>query len=206
MGTPISIPTRTIKKALTPVPQTISSRFAVFWKKKDSNIGRYTRVESWLARGGQPAKAGYKMLAHYGFKTIVNLRRSEEHVPKELLDVFRVVHIPVKNHGTPTIEQALQWLALCADASNHPIFVHCQKGEGRTSTFLGLVRIAQGYPIDEIINEGIYVYDFPESERDQIAFLRDFSRMVQCGEVQIPRLMSEPKNSAILTVAAASGG
>jgi protein tyrosine phosphatase (PTP) superfamily phosphohydrolase (DUF442 family) len=178
----------------------------MLWKKKKSNIGRYTRLESWLGRGGQPTKDGYKMLAHYGFKTIVNLRRSEEHVPKELAGTFNLVHIPVKNHGTPKIEQVLQWLELCANPANHPIFVHCQKGEGRTSTFLGLVRIAQGYPIDEIINEGIYVYDFPESEHGQIAFLRDFSRMVQCGEVEIPRLMSEAKNSAILTVAAASGG
>ena len=175
-------------------------------KKSDSNIGRYTRVESWLARGGHPTKNGYKLLAHYGFKTIVNLRRSEERVPKEFATTFRLVHIPVKNHGTPNVEQALQWLKLCADPSHHPIFVHCQKGEGRTSTFLGLVRIAQGYPIDEIINEGIYVFDFPETEHGQIAFLRDFSRMVQCGEVEIPRLIAEPKNSAILTAATASGG
>ena len=176
----------------------------MFWKKRNVNIGRYTRVESWLARGGHPTEDGYKMLAHYGFKTIVNLRRSGERIPRAFEQSFTQVHIPVKNHGRPSIEQALQWLNLCADVSNHPVFVHCEKGEGRTSTFMGLVRIAQGYPIDEIITEGIDVFDFPQTERDQIAFLREFNDLVQCGQVKIPRLPTESRNSPILTVAATS--
>ena len=177
----------------------------MFWKKK-SNIGHYTRVEEWLGRGGQPAKDGFKMLAHYGFRTIVNLRQREEAIPGEFAQAFRFVHIPVKNHHAPSVDQALEWLALCADAGNHPIFVHCEEGEGRTSTFIGLVRIAQGYAIDEIINEGTYVFDFPESEKEQIAFLREFSAMAQSGAIQIPRLPARRKDSPLLTGAAKSDG
>lgn len=169
--------------------------------KRDSNIGRFTRVESWLGRGGQPTEMGYRMLAHYGFRTIVNLRRRKDKLPKDLRDRFEMVHIPVKNHGLPSDEQALDWLHLCAAAANHPIFVHCEAGKGRTSTFMGLVRIAQGYRIDEILTEGIHVYDFPQSESKQIAFLRSFHERVMRGDVVVPAIISEPLNSALTAAA-----
>lgn len=194
---------RTIKRMrTTPMPTNI---FRVFQKK--TPIRRFTRVESWLARGGQPDADGFKMLALYGFKTIVTLRRKADRLPKDLEGVLTLVQIPVKNHKPPAVEQAMQWLELCADPANHPIFEHCEKGEGRTSTFLGLVRIAQGWEIDRIINEGIHIFDFPETERSQIAFLRDFSARVTRGEVLIPRLPDSENSEEILTAReVASGG
>ncbi|GAC1359284.1 MAG: hypothetical protein NVSMB31_19640 [Vulcanimicrobiaceae bacterium] len=145
------------------------------------------------------------MLAGYGFKTVVNLRNKPDRLPKSLAGSLALVNIAMGNHHPPEVAQAVQWIELCANASLHPIFVHCKKGEGRTSTFLGLVRIAQGWEIDRVINEGIHIFDFPETEHSQIQFLRDFHEKVRSGEVRIPRLPPSEASEEVLTPTESSG-
>jgi tyrosine-protein phosphatase SIW14 len=154
-------------------------------------IADFTRLSSWLARGGQPTSKGYRLLAELGFKTVVDLRLRSRKPPPDSADRLRTVRIPVRNHRPPQTSQAIQWLALCADSSTHPIFVHCKKGEGRTATFAALVRIAQGWPIDRVLNEQIHTYAFPESAHSQIAFLRDFHARVAAGEIAVPWIEPE---------------
>ena len=151
-------------------------------------IPNYTRLSNWLARGGQPEADGYRFLAKSGFRTIVNLRRSHDRLPEDVGEQLRIVHIPVRNHHAPLLEQALHWLALCADEQAHPIYFHCHAGVGRTSTFYALVRLAQGDAIDGVLAEEIHVYELPRSEHRQIEFLRDFAAKMRRGEVRVPAL------------------
>ncbi len=58
-----------------------------------------------------------------------------------------------------------------------PIFVHCNAGEGRTSTFCALVRIAQGWPLDSAIAEQVRFGFDPDGEhKEQARFLERFSK------------------------------
>ncbi len=83
------------------------------------------------------------------------------------------VHIPVKDHHAPSMDQARQWLWLCRHyRDNAGIYVHCKNGHGRASTFAILVRIAQGSNLQSAIDEQVR-YGFPLSERAQIAFLEE---------------------------------
>jgi protein tyrosine phosphatase (PTP) superfamily phosphohydrolase (DUF442 family) len=151
-------------------------------------IPNYTRISDWLARGAQPDADGYRMLAGYGFRTIVNLREREDRLPEDLRTQLRVVHIPVRNHHVPELAQAMHWLALCADSHAHPVYFHCHEGVGRTSTFYGLLRLAQGDPIDGVLEEEIHIYEFPQSEHRQIEFLRDFAAKMARGEIAVPEI------------------
>lgn len=66
-----------------------------------------------------------------------------------------MIRMPVPNDEPPTDDQALQWLTICERHRRvqKPIYVHCKAGEGRTSVFCALVRLAQGWNIDRIIEE-----------------------------------------------------
>ena len=172
---------------------------------KPTPIPNFTRAESWIARGGPPSHDGFEMLAKFGFRTIVNLRELHHYgIPEEFAGQLRVVNIPVKNHSAPTIEQALQWLELCADPSARPVYVHCHHGRGRTSTFMGLVRLAQGWNVDRTLTEEIQVYEFPD-EPAQVAFLRDFSERMRKGEIATPRVPNESGVTPDATTVSASG-
>ncbi|MGH7330679.1 MAG: protein-tyrosine phosphatase family protein, partial [Polyangiaceae bacterium] len=110
-----------------------------------------SRIESWLARGGQPVRDDYGRLYESGIRLVVNLRKNhdeaadiERHAPR-----LTSLRIPVRNDRAPSDEQAEKWLALCEAARGQlPIYVHCHEGHGRTSVFCGLVRIAQGWDLE----------------------------------------------------------
>lgn len=142
-----------------------------------TQIDRFGWIEKWLARGARPGPLGYTWLRESGFRTIVNLRseasgRSSGHHSYDL----EHIHIPVTNCCAPNQAQAIQWLDLCSCLYMRPIFVHCNAGEGRTSTFCALVRIAQGWPVAEAINEQIpFGFDPNGGSRNQAQFLREFA-------------------------------
>ena len=141
-------------------------------------IDNFAWIEPWLARGAEPKVAGYRWLASQGFKTVVNLR-SHDLGPgvKNASADLEPIHIPVENNRAPGDEQALQWLLICSTRSMHPIFVHCNAGEGRTSTFCALVRIAQGWPLDSAIAEQLTFGFDPDGEhKEQAKFLQRFKQ------------------------------
>jgi len=100
------------------------------------------------------------------------------------------VHIPVKNNFAPTFEQAMRWFAICkASQSVRRLLVHCSVGEGRTSTFCALVRIAQGLALEDAITEQRTFGFQPDGEhKEQAVFLAEFYSNVKSGVVVIPRL------------------
>ncbi len=141
-------------------------------------INNFAWIEPWLARGAEPTLAGYKWLADNLFKTVVNLRSHEvDQAVRNSSDDLEPIHIPVKNNQAPSDEQALQWLQICSLRAMRPIFVHCNAGEGRTSTFCALVRIAQGWPLDSAIAEQVRFGFDPDGEhKEQARFLERFSK------------------------------
>lgn len=151
--------------AVTPIP---SSRV----------INKFAWVEPWLARGAQPTLRGYTWLADSGFKVVVNVRTHDETKSvKKAAPILEPIHIPVVNNQAPSDAQALQWLELCASQYMRPLFIHCNLGEGRTSAFCALVRLAQGWPLDEAIEEQVPFGFDPEAEhREQARFLHAFAR------------------------------
>jgi protein-tyrosine phosphatase len=139
-------------------------------------IDKFGWLEEWLGRGAEPSLAGYRWLARNGFKTVVNLQSHDaEGIVRSSEADLEPIHIPVRDNTAPSEEQALMWLELCSSPYLRPVFVHCHGGEGRTSTFCALVRIAQGWPLEKAIREQISFGFSPELEnREQARFLHAF--------------------------------
>lgn len=156
---------------------------------RSDRIKRFAWCDFWLARGGQPSHEALILLKAQGVRTIVNLRERDERRKVERTGL-EAVHIPVKNDKAPTEEAALPWLALCEQY--HPdrrLFVHCEAGEGRTSTFCALVRLAPGYSYDDAIAEQPRFNFEPDGKhREQAAFLREFAARAAAGSITLPVL------------------
>jgi len=154
-------------------------------------IDHFAWMEPWIARSGQPHPTGYAWLADHDFDLIVNLRmRDEFRAAREYASQLELVHIPIKNNFAPSFEQAMRWLVICkASQSRRRLLVHCGAGEGRTSTFCALVRIAQGMSLEDAISEQRTFGFQPNGEhKEQAVFLAEFYSNVKSGVVVIPRL------------------
>lgn len=146
-------------------------------------------MEPNLARGGQPARAGYRWLAARGFGLIVNLREKDEAKAVEAeAPSLTSVRIPIKNDHAPSLEQCRKWLELCRDTLPHrAVYVHCQAGNGRTSTLAIVYRIAQGRHLeDAVAEERRYGFDPEREHAEQMLFLRDLYERVKAGEIALP--------------------
>ena len=154
--------------------------------KDNPNFGWMT---PWLARGAHPNPAGFRWLTDNGVKSIVNLRAEDntEVALTELLP-FTPVQIPVVDNTAPSTEQALMWLQLCAEQRNRPVFVHCQAGHGRTSTFCMLVRLAQGWKLKDAIDEERTFGFNPDHDPAQIAFIEGLRDQLKAGTLTLPTL------------------
>ncbi len=107
------------------------------------DLANFGWLERWLARGAEPTPPGFRWLKDSGFTTVVNLRAEDD--TEALLTTALGVEcrcIPIADNTAPSDAQTAEWIALCADPSRRPIFVHCESGHGRTSTFCILLRLA----------------------------------------------------------------
>ena len=144
----------------------------------------------WLGRGAEPTPAGFKWLADQRFVTVVNLR-SEDDTESYVDAGLGLTHVrfSVEDNAAPTLDQAKDWLTLCADAARRPIFVHCQSGHGRTSTFCILVRLAQGKKLSDAIDEQATRYGFkPKHDVAQVEFLTGVENLLKSGALTFPPL------------------
>jgi len=145
----------------------------------------------WLARGAHPNPAGYHWLCETaGIKTIVNLR-AEDNTEVALAPAcgFLPIYIPVRDNTAPTVDQAMQWLKLVAQLQGRPLFIHCQSGHGRTSTFCVIVRLAQGWKLKDALDEEVSRYGFdPQHDPQQVAFMQAIRDEVRAGTLSLPQL------------------
>ncbi|GAC1652505.1 MAG: hypothetical protein NVS9B12_01940 [Vulcanimicrobiaceae bacterium] len=153
------------------------------------DVPNFGRLLPWLARGAHPNPAGYKWLVNSGVKTIVNLR-AEDNTEELLAPLgFELVHIPVADNAAPSQEQAMQWLALASEEARRPLYIHCQSGHGRTSTFCILFRLAQGWKLSDSIAEEAQKYGFqPDHDVLQVAFLKGMRDLKEAGVLAFPAI------------------
>jgi tyrosine-protein phosphatase SIW14 len=108
-------------------------------------IPNFHQVNQHVFRGGQPAAEGWQSLAKLGVRTVIDLRRSDEHsTAAEAQEVkaagMNYVNVPMKGVVAPTNEQIFKILSLLD--SQEPVFVHCKRGADRTGTVIACYRIA----------------------------------------------------------------
>lgn len=98
-----------------------------------------------------------------GVKSIMNLERGliyeePEYVRRERLIAeelgLRFLHIPLHPIKSPTIAEVKKALGLLIRHDNHPIFVHCERGNDRTGIVIAAFRIkVEGWDFDKAIDE-----------------------------------------------------
>jgi tyrosine-protein phosphatase SIW14 len=108
-------------------------------------LPNFHQVNDHVYRGGQPAAEAWPSLAKMGIKTVIDLRREDEHSTAEEARAVAAagmiyVNIPMKGVVSPTHDQISKALALLD--SPGPVFVHCQRGADRTGTVIACYRIA----------------------------------------------------------------
>ena len=109
------------------------------------SIPNFHQVDKQVYRGGQPAPEAWPGLAGLGIKTVVDLRREDEHsTAAEAQAVsaagMKYVNVPMKGVVAPSNEQIAKVLALLD--SEGPVFVHCKRGADRTGAVIACYRIA----------------------------------------------------------------
>ena len=111
-----------------------------------SGVPNFHQVNEKVFRGGQPTDEGLGSLAKLGIKTIVDLRRPNEHSTGDEERIvkslgMRYVNVPMNGIVAPTEEQVVRVLALLNDTEGGPVFVHCRRGADRTGTVLACYRM-----------------------------------------------------------------
>jgi tyrosine-protein phosphatase SIW14 len=107
-------------------------------------IPNFHQVNEHVYRGGQPSPEHWQSLAKLGVKTVIDLRREDEHsTAAEAKAVaalgMNYINVPMKGVVAPTNEQIAKVLA--ALDSEGPVFVHCKRGADRTGTVIACYRI-----------------------------------------------------------------
>jgi tyrosine-protein phosphatase SIW14 len=108
-------------------------------------IPNFHQVNQHVYRGGQPGPEAWQSLAKMGVKTVIDLRREDEHSTAAEAQAVAAagmsyVNVPMKGVVAPTNEQIAKVLTLLD--SNEPVFVHCKRGADRTGTVIACYRIA----------------------------------------------------------------
>ena len=107
-------------------------------------IPNFHQVNEHIFRGGQPTDEGWRSLAGLGVKTVIDLRRTEEHSTEAEAQAvaaagMNYVNVPMKGVVAPTDEQIAKALALLD--SEETVFVHCKRGADRTGAVIACYRI-----------------------------------------------------------------
>jgi uncharacterized protein (TIGR01244 family) len=120
-------------------------------------IPNFHQVNEHVYRGGQPTSAAWPELAKMGVKTVIDLRREDEHsTAEEAKSVaaagMKYVNVPMKGVVEPTNEQIAKVLSILN--TNEPVFVHCKRGADRTGTVIACYRIGHdGWQRKQALNE-----------------------------------------------------
>jgi uncharacterized protein (TIGR01244 family) len=111
-------------------------------------IPNFHQVNERVYRGAQPPAESWQSLAKLGVKTVIDLRREDEHSTAEEAKAVAAagmtyVNVPMKGVVAPTDAQMAKILGLLD--SQEPVFVHCKRGADRTGAVIACYRIAHDH-------------------------------------------------------------
>jgi len=109
------------------------------------DIPNFHQVNDHVFRGAQPPPQAWQTLAKLGVKTVIDLRRTDEHsTDGEARGVagagMKYFNFPMKGVVEPSSEQVSKILALLD--SEDRVFIHCKRGADRTGAVIACYRIA----------------------------------------------------------------
>jgi uncharacterized protein (TIGR01244 family) len=122
-----------------------------------TGVPNFHQTNEHVLRGGQPTAEAWPGLAKLGVKTVIDLRRTDEHSTTEEAQAvtaagMKYVNVPMKGVVAPTGDQINQVLALLN--SGEPVFVHCHRGADRTGAVIACYRIAHdGWSSKQALSE-----------------------------------------------------
>jgi protein tyrosine phosphatase (PTP) superfamily phosphohydrolase (DUF442 family) len=107
-------------------------------------IPNFHQVNDHILRGGQPEAEAWSKLAQLGVKTVIDLRREDEHsttaeAQAVMSKGMKYVNVPMKGVVEPTNEQISKALTLLN--SGDLVFIHCKRGADRTGAVVACYRI-----------------------------------------------------------------
>ncbi len=111
-----------------------------------AGVPNFHQVNENVYRGGQPSADGWPSLAKLGVKTVIDLRRPDEHSTAEEARAveaagMKYVNVPMKGVVAPSEDQVTKVLTLLLNSPD-PVFVHCKRGADRTGTIIACYRMA----------------------------------------------------------------
>ena len=108
-----------------------------------------------------------------GVEVLVNLR-SESDLDDRIgtKHGFEVFDIKVPDHHAPTLEQVKKFKKFYSKNKHKKMLVHCAHGQGRTTTFCVLIRLFDGWQLDEALCEQREVYHYSFKHQEQLEFLK----------------------------------
>ncbi|MCM8775012.1 MAG: tyrosine-protein phosphatase [Candidatus Omnitrophica bacterium] len=101
-----------------------------------SNLRYFYEVDSWLARGAQPTKAGFVELKNRGFRTVINFRHEPKWIEweREVVEGLRMNYVSLPWSITKDAPGDLldRFFEVLDNPLNRPVFYHCKHGRDRT--------------------------------------------------------------------------
>ena len=116
---------------------------------------RIDRVNKWLRLGAALPSGEYPRLREAGITHVVDLREESDSDRAHLRNLgIEQSHVPVPDHGPPTIEQLVEITALVDKTeADTCLYIHCKGGFGRAATMAAGLLVAKGSPVDDAIDQ-----------------------------------------------------
>jgi atypical dual specificity phosphatase len=137
---------------------------------------------SWIVKGElaamgwprRPERAAEELRSR-GIGAIVNL--TPRPWPGEALGGMDYLWLPVQDFGTPTGDQAEQFIQFCEErvAEGRAVAVHCLAGRGRTGTLVACYMVHRGIEADEAIRHIRRLRPGSIETESQEQFVRQFA-------------------------------
>jgi tyrosine-protein phosphatase SIW14 len=113
-------------------------------------IPNFHQVDEHVYRSAQPKDEGWKNLAKLGVKTVIDLRRPDEHsTDAEAKAVeaagMHYVNVPMQGVVAPPDGAITKILALMNSRTDGPVLVHCKRGADRTGTVIAAYRMTHDH-------------------------------------------------------------
>jgi atypical dual specificity phosphatase len=127
-----------------------------------------SRIWPHLYLGGQLYQRGTKTLRRWGVTGVISLRQS---LPKQFIKSgFKLLHIPVKEHDSPSLEQLIQGVKFIEQEIDlgGTIYVHCLHGEGRGPTMVAAYLISQGFTVERALSHISSIRPFISPSKSQV--------------------------------------